>query len=144
MVLKTFTLKRTEAAEDGIWGVLLDEHGETFACTLEHAYSVPKGYMAKLPAGQYVLTLGTHQLEHGGPFPAYAVSPFVGWDGATHTDVLIHPGNLQDDSKGCIFVGGWQGMLDGQRAVLSSRVTFIKFMTYAKDPQIGLIVEDAQ
>ncbi len=137
-----FTLTRMECASDGIWGVLSDEQGDVVAHTLEHAYDTDTGYQAKLPEGTYTLTLGTHQLEHGSPFQVYCVPPFTGWDGQTHEDVLIHPGNVQADSQGCILVGTSLGEIRDERAILASRYAFAKFMILAKTQTIELTVRD--
>lgn len=51
--------------------------------------------------------------------------------------ILVHPGNWAGDVKkglkthtnGCILTGKYRGWLQGQRAVLASRITLKKFMS---------------
>lgn len=44
--------------------------------------------------------------------------------------ILIHKGNIQKDTTGCILLGSQIGLLDGRYAVLSSTATYIRFMAY--------------
>jgi len=46
------------------------------------------------------------------------------------TKILIHAGNIDDHSLGCILLGQSQGYFGGKRAVLNSRVAFNKFMDF--------------
>lgn len=81
--------------------------------TLEHAFVQPDGsYLPKLANGIYTCRKGTGPLPGGlwkldsglivDTFQVMDVPPFMG---APVTDLLIHPGNYNTSSKGCICVG---------------------------------------
>lgn len=93
------TLTRTSATADGIFGTL-SQDGSQLCVTLEHAYQQPDGsYAPKIPPGEYTCVFGQHEL-HTGPIETFEVTNVPG-----HTGVLIHPGNYNNDSEGCILVG---------------------------------------
>ena len=96
------TLSRTDKKETGIFGKFTNSDGATVALTLEHAYEQPDGsWESKLPAGTYVCVRGQHQLASmTHPFETFAISNVPG-----HTNVLIHMGNYDRDSEGCVLVG---------------------------------------
>lgn len=41
--------------------------------------------------------------------------------------ILIHWGNTDDDTDGCLILGDKIGVVKGQEAVLNSRATYVKF-----------------
>jgi hypothetical protein len=116
------TLIRTDAREDGIFGTLEGPNG-LIAYTLEHAY--PRGgiFTPKLPAGIYTCVRGLHQLANmKAPFWTFEITGVPG-----HTNILIHIGNYNDDSEGCVLVG--DTILKGPTWMITdSRITFDKFM----------------
>ena len=118
-----FTLTRTECGAFGQFGVLKDEQGRFVAHTLEHAYPVIDQYCPKVPEGVYTCLLGMHQLSTGPAFPAYELQNVP-----NHSGILLHPGNTQGDSHGCILLGAQRGNLSGVPAVLDSKVAFNAFM----------------
>lgn len=117
-------LKRMDFRQDGIFGEITSAD---FTCfTLEHAYSNNgHGFEPKIPIGSYTCVRGTHQLEHGGPFETFEVTNVPG-----HPGVLLHVGNYNQDSNGCILLGESvvTGSEDGIQGITNSRVTFDKFM----------------
>lgn len=121
------TLKRNEALESGIFGVLLDDQGQQIAVTLEHAYDSGNGdgsYSPKTPVGTYTCVKGQHQLAHmTSPFETFEVTNVPG-----HTNILIHKGNYNDDSEGCILLGLAVQNTDTGKMITSSAPTFNKFM----------------
>ena len=133
-----FILKRTECGPFGQFGVLSSEDG-SFACnTLEHAYPCGDEFSPKVPAGTYQCDLGPHQLSTGPQFQTYELQNVPG-----HSNILIHPGNTQSDSSGCILVGMTRGAISGVPAVLQSKVAFQKFIELtAGAPSIELEVID--
>lgn len=118
-----FTLTRDECGRFGQLGVLVDEAGDIVAHTMEHAYACLDDFAPKIPAGVYTCRLGTHQLHTTGPFQAYELQDVPG-----HSNILIHFGNTENDSEGCILVGDSVGEVKGLPAVLNSRKTFDAFM----------------
>ena len=109
------TLTRSQYESDGIFGTLVA--GDTrMAVTLEHAYDDGAGnWYAKIPEGTYTCVRGQHQLAHGGPFETFEVTGVPG-----HTGLLIHWGNWDRDSEGCILVGAAKV----GSAITDSRTTF--------------------
>lgn len=60
-----------------------------------------------------------------------------------HTAVLFHPGNTEDDSKGCVLLGSEVGSLSGKRAITESVKAFENFMVrMGKDKDFKLFIED--
>lgn len=95
-------LIRNSFEESGIYGELLNDLGQQIAVTLEHAYKNTFGnYYPKVPESYYNCILGTHQLEgmiHS--FQTYELQ-----DVPDHSNILIHMGNYNKDSDGCILLG---------------------------------------
>jgi Family of unknown function (DUF5675) len=117
------TLRRTSFTEDGIFGLLIDDQGEIIAVTLERAYPNGALFEPKVVAGEYVCNRGTHKLLHGGPFETFELQNVPG-----HTGVLLHKGNVENDSEGCILLGSTIGAIAGQPAILNSKGAFDRFM----------------
>jgi hypothetical protein len=92
----TLKLIRQEFREDGIFSELRDESGKVLAHTLEHSYNC----MPKLYDGEFTCVRGIHRLHNLVPFETFMVSDVKG-----HAGILMHPGNWNKDSDGCILVG---------------------------------------
>ena len=80
---------------DGIVGRLLDEQDQQLAVTLEHAYDTPTPH-AKIPAGVYRCVWRDHPAKGW----AFELQDVPGAEG-----ILIHAGNYETDSQGCILLG---------------------------------------
>lgn len=105
------TLVRSHSTDKGVFGEILDDAGKHLVFTLEHSYqgtvdvkdtegkALPPIWVAKLPYGTFTCKRGQHQL-HSGPIETFEVTGVPG-----HTGILIHPGNTEDASEGCILVG---------------------------------------
>ena len=106
---------RLEQTEEGALGALL-LFGHYFCSTLEPdnedsvRFQIPEGtwYCKKFKGVKYK---NTYEV----------VIP-------DHTALLFHPGNLEEDTTGCILLGQYPSKLKGDRAVLNSGVTFQKFI----------------
>jgi hypothetical protein len=101
----------------GVFGTLFDEFANFSVVTLEHAYRQPDNtWRPKVPAGVYVCKRGMHRLETNPVlFEAFEVTNVPG-----HTNILLHRGNYNNDSAGCILVG----MRGDHYCILDSREAF--------------------
>lgn len=112
-------LLRVEQDDDVTFGELYVD-GTLVCLTLEEPWRNNEPDVSCIPKGTYKL-----ELEY---------SPSKGkmlWTikGVPHrTYVRIHSGNTVADTEGCPLTGSKRGMLNGQKAVLASRVAFEKFM----------------
>lgn len=118
-------LTRKEYREDGIIGEITElKSGKHFCVSMEHAYDSKNGdgsYAPKLPKGTYRCVRGIHRLHDMKPFETFEVTEVPG-----HYGILIHVGNYNKDSEGCILIGyGYGG---DPRVISQSRMTFAKFM----------------
>lgn len=107
-----FSLNRTRRASSGIFGQLISRNGIIFA-SLEHAYCAGQDWVAKVPPGEYTCKRGLHHL-HSGPIETFEVLEVP-----DHTGILIHPGNLESASEGCILIGTGvvgQGLTESRKA----------------------------
>ncbi len=138
------TLQRTEYRDDGIFGVMTDDSGDEICVTLEHAYDSGAGngsYAPKIPAGTYTCLKGQHQLASMAyPFEAFELQNVPG-----HTNILIHVGNYNNDSEGCILVGATTVPVgDGTQMIAMSNLTFRKFMSLQTTNEFELTIKDKQ
>lgn len=116
-------LENLEFNEDGIWGTM-PINGTIFH-TLQHAYANGSGFAPKIPDGEYLCIRGLHRLEHMDyDFETFEITNVPG-----HTSILVHWGNYNRDSSGCILLGLAIGkQSSGERMLLSSRSGFEAFM----------------
>ncbi len=122
----SFLLTRSCFDKDGIFGNLTCNEASFGCVTLEHSYQNPDGsYSPKTPAGTYTCKRGTHQLAHmTAPFETFEVENVPG-----HTNILIHVGNFNKDSEGCILVGkAVTHDDDGVKFITNSKDTFLSFL----------------
>ena len=121
-----FQLTRTAFRADGIFSELRNDAAEELFVTCEHSY--PDGYgnfLPKLPDGIYVCVRGMHQLEHmKEPFETFEITGVPG-----HTGILLHVGNFNIDSDGCVLVGFALVQINGQQAISQSQYAFNTFMS---------------
>ncbi len=116
---KTVRIVRLEENENyGTFGVLLI-NAEVQCFTLEPPDYMNAPMRSCIPAQQYLCSMKSSPTFG----PTYEVRHVPG-----RSNVLFHPGNLVENTKGCILVGESIGELRGDRAVLGSRKAFVKLM----------------
>ena len=127
--MKTLLLKRIAQTEDGTFGVLLMESGIPWMLTCERPWRENASNVSCIPAGIYECKL-VDSPTHGTVFEITGVPG--------RTNVLIHPGNTEIDTKGCPLLGRRFGVTQAvdpdtqhtemQPAVLESKDAFSEFM----------------
>lgn len=113
------TLKRVLFSNDGTIGVLINGN-RPICLTLERDWLDNAKGLSCIPEGSYLCVLGDHP-KHG---TTYEVTNVPGRDA-----ILIHSGNTEADTEGCILIGNQYGLINGALAVLNSKITFDAFMT---------------
>ncbi len=133
-------LTRLEYRQDGIFGQLQSDDGSFRCQTLEHAYFENGSYTPKVAAGIYTCVRGEHELlGMTTTFTTFELQNVPPFQGKPVTGILIHWGNYNKDSEGCILVG-----LRNQddKMILDSKIAFEAFMAALDgQDQFTLIVE---
>jgi hypothetical protein len=111
--------------------------------TLEDEWRNNEQNISCIPSGLYPLRRTIYQ-KHG--YPTYEIADVPG-----RTRILIHPGNTEEHSEGCVLLGSYVGIMQvnydeethGPRkklAVLKSRQAFDMFMHAMNGKQEDTIV----
>jgi hypothetical protein len=111
------SINRTSFEAYGIFGVMMNEAGERLACTLEHSFN----NLPKVASGTY--TCFRHAPNHL-PYETFMLDNVPPFQGELVDGILIHIGNFNEDSDGCILLG--QNRMGDM--ITLSRMTFEKFM----------------
>jgi len=112
-------LNRIDYKEDGIVSELISGNSRIIAHTLEHSYDkVPK-----LQPGVYKCVRGTHRLHDNVPFETFEVTGVEG-----HSGILMHVGNWNKDSDGCLLLGDAVTTSNKGTMITNSKVIFHDFM----------------
>lgn len=110
-------LDRFKFVDDGTFGMLTDEGGNQLCFTCELPWDDNKPDMSCIPNGTYEC-----ETYSSVKFPdVWKLMNVPGRD-----NILIHNGNNEDDTHGCIIVGDRMGHLNGKDAVLNSISTLVK------------------
>jgi hypothetical protein len=117
-------LTRKAAHLYGVLGELTTSEGVLVCVTLEHAYASGDIFLAKLAPGTYTCKRGVHKLSNLNPFEAFEVQNVPWFQGAPVSGILLHKGNYNKDSEGCILLGSKVGL----GCILDSGAAFDKFM----------------
>lgn len=124
-------LRRTESTADGVFGKLYIPGSDPLFTAEDDDNHNLRGKSC-IPTGTYVLKRTTYH-KHG--FETFEVTGVP-----NRQRILIHPGNSEEDTQGCILVGLRQGKrwvpdeddpthpMKEKRAVLDSRLAFRRFM----------------
>lgn len=95
-------IKRYLVEEDGVFGAMYDDEYRLIARTLEHSYPIDGEFLTKVAAGQYKCV--RHQPHHL-PYETFILCDVPSFQGEPVTGILIHIGNFNKDSDGCILIG---------------------------------------
>ena len=120
-------LERTNLTPTSTFGILTrTDTGETVAVTVEREWdggsnrkSTPERPGACIPPGTYVCKR-VQSPKFGDTFEVTKVP--------NRSAILLHAGNLSDDSRGCIILGTAFGKVKGKAGVTGSRLAMGKFL----------------
>lgn len=114
---------RTASRVDGVFGTLAVDNFPV-AVTLERPWLDNKTSVSCIPAGLYIAKRVVSP-SHGDVFEV------TGVPGRSH--ILLHAGNIDDDSEGCILLGeSFSYWRDGSCCILSSKDALKEFMQLMK------------
>lgn len=126
--MDALSIMRASTDDDGTYGVMLDGT-KPFLVTLEESWKGNANNISCIPAGFYRCKR-VHKPIHGECFQIMDVPG--------RSDVLIHWGNTEIDTEGCVITGESFGTLkaldddtnqvENQAAVLNSKSAYKKFM----------------
>ncbi len=109
--VRTARLNRFRTDDDGTFGSLVLDNGE-FMFTIEPELNDNKSNVSCIPTGMY------KAVRHRSPTfgEVYLIKGV-----ANRSNILIHSGNVEDNTQGCIILGITSGKLKEKKAVLNSR-----------------------
>ena len=114
-------LERDDLRDDATLGTFVNETGDVECQTLEPSKTHPVPGRRCLPPDTYLVYL------RFSPERGHAIYGYEDTHG--FSDVEIHSGNDELDTRACTIVGTERGTLSGMHAVLNSRVALDAFMT---------------
>lgn len=117
-------LTRLQYTKYGIFGTLIC--GDIRFQTLEHAYlSQGEVYVPKVAKGTYLCV--RHE-PHRLPYVTFMLQAVPDFEGDPVTGILIHIGNYNEDSIGCVLLGKGVDLTSSPPMILDSRQAFAEFM----------------
>jgi Family of unknown function (DUF5675) len=138
--VKMVTVTRTETSDEGTFGTLVTDTG--FQCfTIELPWRNDMANISCIPPGTYVCNWRFSQ-KHGMCYHVDGVP-----DG--RTQVEIHAANFAGDVskgykcqlEGCLALGESIGLLNGQKAVLESKIAVAQFNTERAMQPFTLVIK---
>ena len=111
-------LRMNEDNQYGTFGALMIQE-KPFCVTLEPSDRLNAPFESSIPAQQYWCKKH-YSAKYGDTFRVLDVPQ--------RANILFHPGNVSDDTEGCIILAQYWGKLRGDRAVLNSGNTFREFV----------------
>lgn len=105
---------REPSTPQGTFGTWYNDDGGILCLTCELPWLENAQEISCIPVGTYQV------IPHSSP-----AHPNV-WEVSNvplRSGILIHNGNTENDSKGCIIVGQYKGIIDGLPAVMDSDIT---------------------
>ena len=104
----------------------------TFTCTTEELPNLNnQPDISNIPLGAYTVMWTNHPV-HGWVFQLQNV------DG--RSDILMHAGNFQKDTEGCILLGKEEEMINDQEAIDNSVATLQAFNTFMNKQTFTLVI----
>ena len=127
-------LTRIHYLSTGIFGTLTI--GDDFFSTLEHAFPTTQDtWEPKVKPGSYLCSL---HAPNRLPYTTYELQNVPDFQNNQVTGILIHIGNYNKDSDGCILLG----MSTNIPMILSSEIAFKKFMAIQQScSQFRILIE---
>ncbi len=120
--MKKFTLKRKYRQNEATLGTILDENQKEVCKTLENPWIDNKEKISCIPEGTYNV-----KRDDGGKFKYWKIVNV-----ANRSDIEIHNGNKQKDTKGCLIIGKKWAFIDDELAVSDSVI----HLEYLKNKKI--------
>ena len=126
MTADLITLQRMGSTPWGTFGTLRLPDGSAFP-TVEPRWEYNAVGKSCIPAGVYAMAMRSSPMvarTSGGEFQR-------GWEIAGvpgRSLIMIHPGNWQHDSNGCVLVGRAHDVITGKPGVTASRAAFKDLM----------------
>lgn len=127
-------LQRVRDTGAATFGVLLNDEGVPFAVTLEEPWRENQHKISCIPSGVYVCKR-FHSAKHPNTFE---VTNVPGRDA-----ILLHVGNTDADTEGCILVGEAFNKVNGKAGITQSKDGFAEFLSLNEGrDEFTLIVTD--
>lgn len=117
--MKIEILRIEESTKHTLGILIIDKTG--FCCTLERPWLNNKQNESRIPTGEY-LCKAVNSVKFGKTFEVQDVP--------CRTEILFHPGNAAENSKGCILLGSSFSKLRGDRIIENSGKTFRSFIDF--------------
>lgn len=114
-------IDRTSTGKDGTFGMMTID-GVAFCVTLEETWLNNQKRISCIPAGTYKVTAysGTKYKD-----------VFILHDVPNRSAILMHWGNTNDNTAGCILLGQYFANFSGKRGIANSKSTFNLFRSKA-------------
>jgi hypothetical protein len=118
-------LERIGSSPWGTFGTL--QHGDWRCATLEPRWKGNARSVSCIPAGTYELAMRDSPMVNRTTSGRFS----RGWEVTNVPErrwIMIHPGNWERNTDGCILVGVGSGIISGEPGIGSSQQTFAKLM----------------
>lgn len=141
--MPTLTLTRFGSTPFGTLGALITPFGNKTFSTLEPQWRKNKAGVSCIPAGLYKLGLRESPIVKRTSRGKYTQG-FEIQGVPSRSLIMIHPGNWQEDSNGCLLVGKGYGAPGGKTGIVNSLVAFSELMEellVERDSPLELLVK---